>query len=60
MGKGIARASEMGAILTDSHLDTRNKLCILIDVIVPKLEYAGELREGKAKSVKQLGTDNSS
>ena len=50
----------MGAILTDSHLDTRNKLCIMIDVIVPKLEYAGEVREWNAKSVKQLDTDNSS
>ena len=31
----------MGAILTDPHLDTRTKTCILMNVIVPKLEYAG-------------------
>ena len=32
----------MYAILTDSHLDTRIKKCIQMNVIVPKLEYAGE------------------
>ena len=31
----------MDAILTDSHLDTRITSCILVNVIVPKLEYAG-------------------
>ena len=46
----------MDATLTDSHLDTRIKICILIDVIVPKLEYAGEVWEGNAKLVKQLET----
>ena len=44
----------MDAILTDSHLDTRIERCILINVIVPKLEYAGEVWEGNAKLVKQL------
>ena len=29
----------MGAILTDLHLDSRIKICVLINVIVPKLEY---------------------
>ena len=43
----------MDAILTDPHLDTRIKICIMINVIVPKLEYAGELLEGYAKFVKQ-------
>ena len=46
----------MDAILTDSHLDTRIERCILINVIVPKLEYAGEVWEGRAKLVKQLET----
>ena len=44
----------MDAILTDSHLDIRIKRCILMNVIVPKLEYTGEVWEGNAKSVKQL------
>ena len=43
----------MDAILTDSHLDTRIKRCILINVIVSRLEYAGE---GNTKLVKQLET----
>ena len=46
----------MDAILTDSHLDTRIKICILMNAIVPKLEYAGQVWEGKAKLVKQLET----
>ena len=33
----------MDAILTDSHLDTRIEWRILINAIVPKLEYAGEI-----------------
>ena len=45
----------MDAILTDSHLDTRTKICILMNVIVPKLEY-GEVWEGNAEFVKQLET----
>ena len=43
----------MGAILTDPHLDTRIKICILRNVIVPKLKYAKVL-EGNAKFVNQL------
>ena len=46
----------MDAILTDSHVDNRIKICILMNVIVPKLEYAGEAWEGNAKFVKQLET----
>ena len=46
----------MDAILTDPHLDTRITICILINVIVPKLEYAGEVWQGNAKFVKQLET----
>ena len=56
IGKGKARVGKMDAILTDSHLDTRIKRCILINVIVPKLEYAGEVWEGNAKFVKELET----
>ena len=44
----------MDAIPTDPHLDTRIKRCILMNVIVPKLEYEGEVWEGNAKFVKQL------
>ena len=44
----------MDAILTDSHLDIRIKRCILMNVIVPKLEYAEEAWEGNAKFVQQL------
>ena len=43
-------------ILTDSYPDTRIKICILINVFVPKLEYAVEIWEGNAKLVKQLET----
>ena len=47
----------MGAILTGSHLfDTRIKICILTNVMVPKLNYAGEAWEGNAKFVKYLET----
>ena len=46
----------MNAILTASHLDTRIKVCIVMNVIVPKLEYAGEVWEANANSVKQLET----
>ena len=35
----------MDAIPTDPHIDTMINICILMDVIVPKLEYAGEVRE---------------
>ena len=54
--KGKAQVGKMDAILTDSHLDTTNKICILINVIAPKVEYAGELWGGNAKLVKQLET----
>ena len=42
----------MHAILTDPHLDTRIERCILTNVIVPKLEYAGEVWERNPKFVK--------
>ena len=43
IGKGKAHVGKMDAILTDSRLDTRIKRCILMDLMVPKLEYAGEV-----------------
>ena len=55
IGRGKAHVGKMDAILTDSHLDTRIKRCILNNVIVPKLDYA-EVWEGNAKLVKQLET----
>ena len=33
----------MDAILTDAHLGTRIKRWILMNVITPKLDYAGEV-----------------
>ena len=46
----------MDVILRDSHLDTRIKRCILLNVIVPKLEYAGEVWEGNKKLAEKLET----
>ena len=43
MGGGKAHVGKMDAILTDSHLDTRIRICILTNVIVPRLEYAGSM-----------------
>ena len=45
----------MDVILRDLHLDTRIKRCISMNVIVPKLEYAGEVWEGNVK-LKKLET----
>ncbi|CAB1099916.1 unnamed protein product [Ectocarpus sp. CCAP 1310/34] len=56
IGKGKAQIGKMDEILTDPHLDTRIKRCVLLNLIVPKLEYAGEVWEGKEKAVKQLET----
>ena len=56
IGKGRSQVGKMGVILTDPHLDTRIEICILVNVIAPKLEYAGEVWEGNAKFVKQLQT----
>ena len=56
IGKGKSQVAMMDAILTDPHLDTRIKICIWITVVVPKLEYAGEVWEGNATFVKQLKT----
>ena len=41
--KRNGRVGKMDAILTDSHLDTRIKRCVLMNVIVPKLECAEEV-----------------
>ena len=46
----------MGVILRDSHLDTRTKRCIPLNVIVPKLEYPGEVWEGNKKLAEKLET----
>ena len=56
IGKGKSQVGKMDAILADPHFDTRSQICILINVMLPKLEYAGEVWEGNAKSVKQLET----
>ena len=49
MGKGESQVGKMDAMLTDPHLDTRIKICILMNVVIPKLEYAGEVWEGNAQ-----------
>ena len=49
IGKGKSQVGKMDAILTHSHLDPMIEICILISVIVPKLEYAGDVWEGNAK-----------
>ena len=56
MGKGKAHVGKLDAIPTDSLLDTRIKICILMNVIVLKLEHIEEIWDGNAKLVKQLET----
>ena len=50
IGKSALHVGKMDVILTDSHFDTRRQICIPINVIAPKLEYAGEVWEGNANS----------
>ena len=52
--KGRAHIGKMDATPTDSHLDARIKRCFMINVIVPKLEYAGLVWESNTKLVKKL------
>ncbi|CAB1110807.1 unnamed protein product [Ectocarpus sp. CCAP 1310/34] len=52
--KGKARAGKLHPILANRHLDTRIKLTVLKSVIVPPLEYAGEVWEEYKKEVKKL------
>ena len=54
--KGKAEVGRKDVILRDAHLDTRIKRCILLNVIVPKLEYAGEVWEGNKKLAEKLET----
>ncbi|CAB1110718.1 unnamed protein product [Ectocarpus sp. CCAP 1310/34] len=52
--RGKTRAGKLHPILANRHLDTRIKLTVLKSVIVPPLEYAGEVWEGNKKVVKEL------
>ncbi|CAB1101144.1 unnamed protein product [Ectocarpus sp. CCAP 1310/34] len=52
--KGKARAGKLHPILANPHLNTRIKLTVLKSVIVPPLEYAGEVWEGNKKVKKEL------
>ena len=54
IGKGKPQVGKMDAILTHPHLSTKIKICVLINVIVLKLGYAGEVWEGNPTLVKQL------
>ena len=56
LGKGKSQVGKMHAILSDSHLDTMIKNCILMNAVVPKLGYAGDVWEGNAKFLKHLET----
>lgn len=56
IGKARAHVGKMVAVQTDSAHDTRNNICILMSVIVPKLEYAGGVWEGVGKLVNQPAT----
>ena len=42
VGKRKAHVCNMDAILTNPHLETKIKICIMINLMVPKLEYAGK------------------
>ncbi|CAB1107901.1 unnamed protein product [Ectocarpus sp. CCAP 1310/34] len=52
--KGKARAGKLHPILANRHLDTRIKLTVLKSVIVPPLEYAGDVWKRNKKVVKEL------
>ena len=56
IGKGKSQVGTMDATLTDPHLDTRIEICILMNVTVQKLEYAGEVWKRNAKFVNQTKT----
>ena len=59
IGNGESQAGttrKVDVTLNDRHIDTRIKICIIINVIVPKLEHAREVWKGDANSVKQLET----
>ena len=45
IGKGTSQVGKMDAIPTDPHVDTMIKIFIMMDVIVRKLEYTGEVWE---------------
>ena len=53
--KGKAVVDKMDLILRDPYLDTRIKKCILLDVIVPQLEYAGEVWGGEREIGGEVG-----
>lgn len=56
IGKGKAEISKLGVILGNSYLDTRMERCALINMVLLKLEYAGEARARNANLAKYLGT----
>ena len=58
VGNGKSELGKMDGILTDPHVNTRFKIRVLIvmNVIVPKFECAGEVWQANAKFVKQLAT----
>ena len=60
VGTGRSHMGKMDAIVTDSHLGTRNMGCTLMNVILRKLEYAGDECMGKEREVRQTAGSKSS
>ena len=61
IGKGKSPVGEMGRIVTNSHLDVRVKICILLNVIVPKLGCGRSMgREREIVEAAGNSTDDSS
>ena len=54
MVKSKAQLGKMDIILSHAHPDTATGFLIMV---VPELEYAGAVREGVAKLVKKVGTE---
>lgn len=54
-GKEKAQKGKMDVISTESYVNTRMKRYMVVDVIVPKLEYARVTCEDNTKFVMQLG-----
>ena len=45
-----------GVIPTDPHIDTSIEICVMMNIILPMLEYAREVWEGNAKLEKHHET----
>ena len=50
---GKSQVGKVDAILTNSHVDNRIKIYILMNVIIPKLEYACRRSMGREREVRK-------